>query len=226
MGKEQKDTIERLKNEDMNYWHVYGTGEYGIVSNKIFHNYKEYDSYKYGSFDHLECDDELFGMDFGSANPTSLVHIKRWGEHKHDVENDLHTTEHHVAVKCVLYKKDMFISDMIKAIHKYQDSTNTHHIPIVADPAGRAEKSEIQNSGVSFLKVKKDVRDNIQNMRKFKLHIVVEDDVSNNLLREMNNYKNKEDQNGDPIDLTPIKKDDHAVDALKYALYNWKYLHQ
>jgi len=78
-----------MKVKDKNYWHIFGLGEYGIITSKIFHNYKKYNVDEYGSFEELECDDELFGMDFGSANPTSMVHLKRWEENVYDEELDI-----------------------------------------------------------------------------------------------------------------------------------------
>ena len=225
LGAEQIANIERDKQTDPNNWHIYGCGEYGIIQNKIFHNYVEYDSEKYGDFDELVFEEEILGIDFGAVVATGMVHSKRWEVEKED-ENGNYYIEHHVACKCVIHQKGLRASDISRLVKQYQYDKCYNNILTVPDPAGAVERMELINDGIACVSVVKNVRDNIQNMRKFHLHIVNEDHVSANLMREMNNYKNKVDKEGDPLDFQPQKKDDHALDGLKYSLYHWKYLHE
>ena len=61
----------------------------------------------------------------------------------------------------------------------------------------------------------KNVKAKIDTTRETKIHI---DESCVNLIREMPMYEWKKDRNGELTE-EPVKKNDHAIDALCYAVY-------
>ena len=89
---------------------------------------------------------------------------------------------------------------------------------IFADSAEPDRIAEISAAGFNIRPALKNVLDGIMFIKSCALNIIKE---SPNLLREIQNYSWKTTLNGQ-ITEDPVKFNDHALDALRYAIYTHK----
>ena len=90
---------------------------------------------------------------------------------------------------------------------------------IIADSAEPKSLEEMHRLGWNIKPSKKgpdSVRQGIDIMKRHKLHIV---QGSNNLIKEMRNYKWQTDKNGRNIN-RPVDTFNHAIDAVRYVCLN------
>ncbi len=191
LTKEYIDQLEDLIHQDQNYYKIYCLGEWGVLTNIIYSNYKHVDN----TPDNL--DETFYGLDFGFNNPSALIEI-----------NMKDTVPY---VRELLYESKLTNQDLINRLK--------HLIPpgslIYADSAEPARIEEICNAGYVCMPSDKEVTDGIDFVKRHPLHITRD---SINTLKEIGGYKYKEDKDGHVLD-EPVKFNDHAMDALRYALY-------
>jgi len=189
------EEIERLKETDEQYWQIYGLGEKGISKATIF-NYIE--------VPHIPHDAELvsYGADAGYTNdPSTLVSVYK--------------KDHNIYIKEHLYRTMMTtrdISDVLK-----QEVTNRS--PIYFDAAEPRLIDELRRMGHNIqpsLKGKDSINAGIDLLKRFKIHITTD---SINAIQEFRNYKWLEDRSG-KLTNKPIPKNDHIIDAVRYATYS------
>jgi len=195
LGQDYIDQLERLIDQDMNYYRVYTLGEWGELENIIYNNYEPVDSFP-DSFDEV-----IYGVDFGFNNPSSIVRVC--------IKDQEYWLEE------LLYKTRLTNNDLINEM-------NNLHIPktsvVYADCAEPARIEEIYKAGFNIqpaVKDKNSVKDGIDFCKRHKLHVKAD---SVNLLKELSGYKYKEDKDGNVLD-EPVKYNDHLLDAFRYAIY-------
>ena len=190
-----KEEIERLKDTDEQYWQIYGLGVKGISKATIF-NYIE--------VPHIPHDAELvsYGADAGYTNdPSTLVSVYK--------------KDHNIYIKEHLYRTMMTtkdISDVLK-----QEVTNRS--PIYFDSAEPRLIDELRRMGHNIqpsLKGKDSVNAGIDLLKRFRIHITSD---SVNAIQEFRNYKWQEDRSG-KLTNTPVDKNNHIIDAVRYATYS------
>jgi len=86
---------------------------------------------------------------------------------------------------------------------------------IYADAAEPQRIQEILVAGFNVRAADKSVKDGIEGVQRFDMNILK---GSENLMSEVDSYLWKEHVHGYQLD-EPVKKDDHAIDALRYAVY-------
>jgi phage terminase large subunit len=189
--------IERLKDEDENYWRIYGLGERGSSKASIYTNWDLVDAFP------NEVDEECYGLDFGFNNPTSLV---RTG---------------------IIDKKDLYVDEIIyqsyltnsQLIELMETLGVPKGVPIKADSADPSRIKEIEAAGYfieAANKGKNSVKDGIDVLKRKNIHVTKS---SANVQKEIKAYKWKEDKDGRVLD-EPVKFNDHSLDALRYAVGN------
>lgn len=144
----------------------------------------------------------IYGLDFGySTSPAALVEVKI---HKRNIY-----------VKELIYKTKLGIdvlSNLIKSKIKSSNST------IIADSADPILINHLKTKYLLNVKKadkgKNSVAFGISLINSFNLYIL---DSSKNIIKELTNYRFKEDADGKPLE-TPIKDFDHSLDALRYAV--------
>jgi len=199
--------IERLKDVDEVLWKIYGLGQRGAHKGLIFPKYE----LKPFPDDAKEVE---YGMDFGFTNdPTTLVKC-----------GILHGE---------LYVKELLYKTGLTNIH----NANKPHQPSIqkelerlgikpgdtiwADSAEPKSITEIRHCGFLIkpcMKGPDSVMNGLDNLRRYKLNV---DPASVNLLKELANYKYKEDADGNILN-EPIDAFNHAIDAMRYAKGNKK----
>ena len=188
------DEIERLKEVDENYWRVYGLGERGQNRATIFSHYKTTEKIP------PEYKLHNYGMDFGYTNdPTAVVAI--------------YTDGHGYLVDEVCYSTGMSNSDISRLL----ESRTEGRPPIIADSAEPKSIAEIHSYGLNVHPCRKgadSIRSGIQFLQSRPLMVT---ERSVNVLKELRNYKWREDRNGHMIN-EPVDAFNHAIDAIRYAV--------
>jgi len=187
--------IERFKEADENFWRVYGLGERGASQATVFTHWKEIDQIP------NEYKTLNLGLDFGyTADPTAIVRV--------------YTDGHGFAVDELCYATRLTNSDISKVL---RDSGVTRSDVIICDSAEPKSIDEIHAHGFNThgaRKGKDSVKNGIQFLHSRPLLVTAR---SVNVIKELRNYKWKEDKNGKQLN-EPVDSFNHAIDAMRYAI--------
>ncbi len=186
-----KDVLEGMQQQDEEFYKVYALGQWGNYNKGLIYSYQLTNSMP-------ECDDYIYGLDFGYNNPTALVKVGMKDGH-------LYATE-------VLYKTQLTNAQLIQEM---QQLISYRYHTIYADAAEPARIAELQRAGFVVHPADKSVLDGIDHVKRYPLHVVA---GSKNLINELDSYSWKENGNGAHLD-EPEKWNDHACDALRYAVF-------
>jgi phage terminase large subunit len=189
-------SIESLKGTDETLWRIYGLGEKGQSKSLIYHNWDIIDYFP------EYVDEEIYGIDFGYNNPAVILRI--------GIKDQLDAY-----VEEVLYESHLTNQQLIEKMLTLDPLKRNKYRADCEDP-GRIK--EISDAGFDIepcLKGKGSVKNGIDTAKRFKIHVTK---GSPNTIKELRNYKWKEDKDGRIVDGEPIKFMDHAMDALRYVL--------
>jgi len=123
--------IERFKEIDENYWNIYGLGQVGVSSVRIYT--------KYYLIDKLPEGEEMMGLDFGFNHPTSLV--------------DIVLKDDDIYAKQVIYESHLTNEDLINKMGELKISKTKK---IYADSEDPARIMAIKNAGYNVVPALKD----------------------------------------------------------------------
>ena len=190
-----KTENERLKETDEDYWRIYGLGERGMSRATIF------------QFGMSEIPQEAklisYGLDFGYTNdPSALVAVYQHGD-------NLYLDE-------LLYRTGMTNRDLH---HHLQSLGLDRRDEIFADSAEPKSIEELHRFGWNIKPTAKGQDSINAGIDILKRHKIFATSRSNNLIKELQNYKWTEDKNGNLLN-KPIDVMNHALDASRYAVYN------
>lgn len=194
LPREQVNEIESYRDADPNFWRIYGEGERGHSEGVIYTHWGTYSSVLAGY--------TAYGLDFGYNNPTALVRV---------TENDksLYAQEEFYQSKVTNAELINVLKQIVKPGEK-----------IFCDAAEPQRIEEIRRAGFQAVAANKNVKDGIDFIKSRKLFI---EQGSVNLLKEIKSYKYKTP--GQKIANTPeepLKLNDHAMDAMRYAAISFK----
>lgn len=190
--------IERIRERDPDYWLVYGEGQRAVFSDRqIFRNWEYIPLAEFPEFDQTSI-----GIDFGFSNdPCAIVEIAK-------VSDKIYVNE-------LCYKKGMTnrdIAEFLKSIGKndlisYCDSAEPKSIEELRQmqiwAKGATKGAGSINAGISLLK---------------EFDIIVSNE-STNIKREQQTYF-WDQLKDETIINKPIDKNNHAMDAIRYAVYS------
>ncbi len=187
--------VERLKDTDEDYWRIYGMGERGMSRATIF------------QFGTSEIPQEAklisIGLDFGYTNdPSALVAVYQHGD-------NLYLDE-------LLYRTGMTNRDLH---HHLQSLGLDRRDEIFADSAEPKSIEELHRFGWNIKPTAKGQDSINAGIDILKRHKIFATARSNNLIKELQNYKWTEDKNGNLLN-KPIDVMNHALDAARYAVFN------
>jgi len=187
--------VERLKDTDEDYWRIYGLGERGMSRATIF------------QFGTSEIPQEAklisIGLDFGYTNdPSALVAVYQHGD-------NLYLDE-------LLYRTGMTNRDLH---HHLQSLGLDRRDEIFADSAEPKSIEELHRFGWNIKPTAKGQDSINAGIDILKRHKIFATARSNNLIKELQNYKWTEDKNGNLLN-KPIDVMNHALDAARYAVFN------
>lgn len=172
-------------------WKVYGLGLRGAAKEIIYTQWKVCSELPGKG-------DVFYGLDFGYNHPAALVRV-----------------EHYDGVNYIeecIYQSNLTLSDLIIHIKQHVHGK----APIYADAAEPKSIEEIFRAGLNIKAASKDVWAGILKVKSFPIYIT---DRSANLKKELSSYKWKKDKNDNIIE-EPVKANDDACDAMRYAIYS------
>jgi hypothetical protein len=150
-----------------------------------------------------ETTEYIAGIDFGFTNPTAVIHIKR------DYDNTLWVVDE-------WYKREM--TDAMVAEYVAGCKFNA----VYPDPEAPAAIKELKSRGVNIrevIKNKDSIKNGINKIREmFKTGKLLISTQCPNLIYELETYSYPEKKDQRNENELPIKDNDHALDALRYAL--------
>ena len=175
---------------------IYRFGFWAVQKGRIF-------NWDVVSLPAINFDETFYGGDFGySVNPATVVKIYRKADE--------------FWLEEILYEKGLTNQDI--ATQLLSNSLFEKKRPGYWDSAEQKSIEEISRLGINAypaLKGPDSVRAGLDFMLSKKIHIVT---GSENIIREAGRYKWREDRHGYAMP-EPVKFDDHAMDAVRYALY-------
>lgn len=191
------DDVRDLENEtDSYYYNVYTLGNWGVLGNVIFKNWRVEDL----SDMQAQFTNRRAGLDFGfSSDPAAL-----WVSH-YDRKNKT------IYVFDELYERgltnDVLAEEVIKHIGKDY---------VIADSSEPKSIAELNRHGVNARGAKKG-KDSVEHgIQWLQQQTIIVDTRCINLQNELRTYKWKEDAAGNPI-RQPVDKNNHLIDAGRYA---------
>lgn len=190
--------LEEQRDKNPQFYRVYALGEWGASENKIYPRYEFVDAMP------QDCEEIIYGLDFGFNNPTAIIKIGLRGDEAYLSE--------------VAYGSEILPNRRIEILKAEIDRRKNNYI--FADSADPASIAEIFNEGLNVHPAKKDVLAGISCVKMYRLKIVR---GSENIIREIQSYNWKLDKAGRPLD-EPIKCNDHAMDAIRYALFTYTHM--
>jgi len=183
--------------DDPTYRRIYKEGFWAIAKGLI---------YNWGDaipLPNIPFDEVIMGGDFGfSINPAALVKIYRKGL-EFWVEEILYSTGLTTPQMGEVMRQDMRIDPMATS---YWDAEDPKAIQELKDLGFNVYPSE---KGPGSVKVGIDL------LKSLKIHII---EGSENLIKEHNRYKWKEDKDNRPLPV-PVPMDDHLLSAIRYAIF-------
>ena len=194
-----KQSLEDLKNQDMNTYRVYCLGDWGALENVIYTRW----AIEEFNYPQSYYEKTFAGLDFGFEHPSAWVPIGQAG-------NDIYLPDE-------IYQTKLTNPELIELVQAHQLTLGWTDIPTVADNAEPARIEEFIKSGFIMYDALKDVIDGISYCQKFTVHI-----SSNcpNGIKELQSYKRRIDRNGIVLE-EPVKWLDHFVDAWRYGMYTF-----
>jgi PBSX family phage terminase large subunit len=148
--------------------------------------------------------DTILGIDFGYTNPAAIIPIKIDSDNNYWILDEWYkskqTTEQ-IAEQAMLYK-----------------STKVY-----PDPAEPDRIEILRKSGLNCREVSKDIVAGVDNVRElFKQGRIHINPDCKNLIYELETYRYPDKKPEKNEEEKPVKENDHALDALRYALYTHK----
>lgn len=192
LDEEYRRQLEELIKQDKTYYEIYTLGKFAEPLNVIYTNYQIVSEVP-DSFDEI-----IYGLDFGYNNPSALVKI------------GIKDGEYWILDE--LYETKLTNADLIE---KLKEKVDPKSAPIYCDSAEPNRIEEISRAGFYAYPSDKSVKDGIDFVKRQKLYI---HEGCVNMIKEIQNYKWREDKDGNVLD-EPVKFMDHLCDAMRYAIY-------
>lgn len=166
--------------------------------------FKEFDRNRhvYTELD-FKKDEYIAGVDFGYKNPCAVIHIMRDGDDNYYVTEEWYKTE----------RSEEQIADYVKSCDFNR---------VYPDPENPSAIDRLNEKGIAVIEVtkgKSSVKSGIDKihllfkMGKLRIH-----SDCKNLIWELENYRYPDSRPNRNDDENPIKENDHAIDAMRYAL--------
>ena len=189
----QRRQVLAYRDGDPYMWEVFGLGLRGKSTETIYTHWKMCSA--------LPMKGEIFyGQDFGFVVPSALVRCEYY--------------EGAIYVEELIYEPKLTTNDLIG---RYSQIGMTFTGEIFCDAAEPKTIEEMARARYNVKPADKDVWGGIQKVKGMPLYIT---ENSVNLLKEIKNYKWKVDKDGVvKPDEEPVKINDHAMDAMRYAIF-------
>lgn len=192
------DDIYALENEQDEYYrNVYTLGNWGVLGDVIFRNWKVEDLSKLKK----SADRLYYGLDFGfSSDPSALVKV-----HYNRKCKRLYVLEE----MCERGLTNDLLAKRVQAI--------AGRGYVTCDSAEPKSIAELRNYGVNALATKKGKDSVLHGIQWLQQHEIIVDCSCISLRQELTTYQWKRDKDGNSLAM-PEDRNNHLIDALRYAL--------
>lgn len=207
--------IRRLEeNYDDDWVRRYLDGKWGAFSGQIYKGFNPardvgaYEAYRPGKERSEEVRYYVAGVDWGIRNPSCILALA------------VLTNKTIVVVEeyYVSGKTSVDIAKKISAFHKHYKFKQVY-----CDPSAKDLIAQTSDLGVPIDKANNDVAGGIGKIKSlFKKQALKIDKTCYNLIRELQIYRYAKDRMNKNLTEDPVKQDDHAPDALRYALTGFR----
>jgi len=188
--------LEQLAEQDKTYHKIYALGEFAIPEHVIYPNFVNIDTPP------NKIDEIVFGVDFGYNNPTAVLKVG--------------IKDNEIWILDEVYQSHLTNQDLIDILKQFIAPKSAF---VFCDSAEPQRIQELRRAGFNAMPSPKDVKLGIDIVKRHKINILRR---CVNTIKEIKLYRWKQDAQGNILD-EPIKLNDHAMDALRYAvcgLYN------
>lgn len=193
LSDEQVEYIENLINVDDNFYRIYALGERPTSTTRIYSHFNQYD------IEPQQFEDISYGLDFGFSHPTALIQVKYIGNA--------------VYIKELLYQSGLTSQDMII---KFDEMGIDKSVSMYCDSARPEIIEELRRKGYNkAIAANKNVKPGIDRIKSLEVFV---NKSSINLWKEYRNYNWRVVK--DNITEEPVKLNDDAMDAMRYAIYS------
>ena len=187
--------LQNLIMQDEQFYQIYTLGNWGRLEGRIYSNYTILPELPV-----MEKSHWAYGLDFGYSSISALVKIILFNDKIYAEER--------------LYKTGLTVADIIEFLS---------HEPrgdIYCDPSSKQATKEIAQAGYIALEGVKSVKESIDLCKQQTIFVP---QTSANLIKELRGYHWKKNPQAtgqtDAFLPEPVKYNDHALDALRYAVW-------
>jgi phage terminase large subunit len=192
-----KQDRERLENEkDIYYYNVYTLGNWGVLGNVIFKNYRIEDL----SGMHDQFTNRRVGLDFGFSDDPAAMPVTHY-DPKH---------------KTIYIYDELYERGLTNDVLATEVKAKVSHDIVTADSSEPKSIQELVNEGVSVKGARKGKDSVLFGIQWLQQQTIIIDTNCINTRNEFQQYKWKEDSDGNAI-RQPVDKNNHIIDALRYA---------
>lgn len=177
-------------------YRIYNLGEWGTLDKQVYQPFKMVKTMPDNP------DVTFYGLDWGTNNPLALVKVCK-------KDNLLYIQE-------LIYQRGMFTTDLIAKLKEFGVKSSDY---IFVDPEDANRKMELLKANYMALNAKKDVMAGVDYLNG-QWHRMYSLESNHNLHKEQAGYTYKRNAYGEYTD-DPIKENDHALDALRYAIFTY-----
>lgn len=190
------DDIKALENEQDEYYrNVYTLGNWGVLGDVIFRNWRVED------LSEMNTDKPLFGLDFGfSSDPAAgvKVHYDR--------------AQKRVYILDEIYERGLTNTALAPILREF---CGNHYI--TCDSSEPKSIKELQNLGIRAVGAKKGPDSVIHGIQWLQGHEIIVDVRCQHMKNELQLYQWRKDKNGQSMRV-PEDRNNHLIDALRYCL--------
>lgn len=192
-----KRKLERLKEEDYQYYRIYALGEWGSLGNLIYTNWEKRDLTE----ERKTFDNYFNGLDWGFAeDPFATIRV-----HYDKTRKTIYITDE-------IYERGMHNDEIAEEV---KELIGREHI--TCDSAEPKSISDMKRYGINARGAKKGMGSVEHGIKWLQSQKIVVDESCVNTIKELTAYKWREDKDGNVM-AKPVDKDNHLLDALRYAL--------
>ncbi|MDD4279858.1 MAG: PBSX family phage terminase large subunit [Candidatus Sumerlaeales bacterium] len=192
----EPEDIKALEDEkDSYYFNVYTLGNWGVLGDVIFRNWRSED------LSEMNTDKPLFGLDFGfSSDPAAGVKV-----HYDRAQKKIYILDE-------LWEKGLTNNHLAELLKPW---VGGHYI--TCDSSEPKSIKELQNLGIRALGAKKGPDSVIHGIQWLQGHQIIVDSKCQRMKNELQLYQWRKDKNGQSMRV-PEDRNNHLIDALRYCL--------
>lgn len=189
--------LERLEEEDYQYYRIYALGEWGSIGNLIYTNWEKADLSK----ERNEFDNYFNGVDWGFAeDPFAFIRL-----HYDKARKTIYITDE-------IYRRGVHNDEIVGEVIELAGKE-----VVTCDSAEPKSVADFKRMGVNSKGAKKGKGSVEHGIKFLQGNKIIVDSSCINTIAELTAYKWREDKDGN-IMPKPVDKNNHILDALRYAL--------